>query len=125
MLIKRTSDLTLKAIAVLAFVGTLASASTASADSSLLVERVITAKIQTSELTTKDGMAAVYARLETKALRACRADRATLQFTHQSMAECASDLMDQFIESAKIESLETYHLTQATTQTKKLASNGL
>jgi len=42
-----------------------------------------------------------------------------LLFVGETVEECVSDLMDQFIESADIESLKKYHLTAV--QTKSYA----
>jgi len=53
-----------------------------------------------------NGTSAVYAELMKKSKRVCRSDRNTLKYTGETVEECVADLMDQFIESADIESLK-------------------
>ena len=77
-----------------------------------MVERVVTVKLKMSELEAPNGVETVYAKLKTKAERYCAADAATLYITGETVTECTTELLTQFVESTGIESLETYHLAQ-------------
>lgn len=134
MLIKRSQTMTPRSNAVknlgrafasLAFVGALSAASTASAFSTQLTERVITVEISAAEFATPEGAKRVHEKLELKAKKACKADSETLRFTGQSLSECTADLLNQFIESSDIESLNAVHASQKVAETKKLALSNL
>jgi UrcA family protein len=84
----------------------------AQANESLMTERVLTVKISVAELKTENGAQTVYSKLDKRANRECKADRQTLKYLGQTKDECVDDLMDQFIESANVETLATYHLSQ-------------
>jgi len=59
------------------------------------------------------GLQQVYLTLQKKALKACKSGRAINQMGEViSKAECASDLLDQFVESAGVTTLTAYHLDQ-------------
>ena len=79
------------------------------AGESVWTERTVTAKISMAELQTETGLKGAYAKLEKKAERFCRADRSSLYKTKETVTECVGDLMNQFVESSKIESLQAYH----------------
>ncbi|MGJ8562038.1 MAG: UrcA family protein [Alphaproteobacteria bacterium] len=118
MLNKRPSTMSSKfrtvkkiGVSLLAIAGTCtaAIAPNAFAGSTSLVDQTITAKFRVSDLNAENGTQTVYAQLEKKAKRACRADQTTLNYTGQNMAACVTDLMDQFVESANFKSLLAYH----------------
>jgi UrcA family protein len=106
-------------LAAIALVAATAYAPTTMASEPLLIDREITAKFSSQELKAENGTSAVYAELMKKSKRVCRSDRNTLKYTGETVEECVADLMDQFIESADIESLKKYHLTAV--QTKSYA----
>ena len=96
----------------------------AQAKDSLFTEKVVIAKFSVAELDAENGTQNVYAGLKKKAKRACKSDKPTLAHLRQTMGECVGDLMDQFIESANIESLRTYHLgLLSETTSNKIALN--
>lgn len=82
------------------------------AENSLLVNKTVSVKFKISDLKADGGNDKVYAKLKHRATSFCRADNATLQYFAQSKTECVEDLMDQFIDSANIETLKTIHLSQ-------------
>lgn len=98
-----------RSLALIASAGTLALASTAHANNGQFVDQVITVEINPSELATPQGTEKVYNKLKTKATRVCRADRKTLYYLGQSVDECASDLLEQFVTSSKLPGLQTFH----------------
>lgn len=106
-----------------ACLGALGLTTSAHASSQFLEERVIEVEIKTADLATESGMIAVYDRLKTKAKRECRADRAALKILSQSVEACAQDLLWQFVESSKLDSLQDFHQAQTTATTQTLAMN--
>lgn len=121
MLIKRIASMisssvnvkTLSRTAVMALTfGAMTAAGSASAFSSNMTERVITVKIKMSELKAPDGIKKTYMKLKSEAESYCEADDATLYVTGETVSECTSELLTQFVESTGIESLEDYHLAQ-------------
>lgn len=76
------------------------------------VERIVTVEFKASDVATTTGQADVYDRLLKTAYSACQSDLKTLKYLNESIEECVSDLMDQFIETANIETLTIYHQSQ-------------
>ena len=114
------------ALPLLASMCALSFAPLAQAEESLFTEKLVTAKFSVAELEAENGTQNVYDDLNKKAKRACRADRRTLAYLRQTIGECAGDLMDQFIESANIESLRSYHLgLQSGATSNKIVRNDL
>ena len=103
---------------------TAAIAPSAYASDSLLVDREITVSFKLSELQSEGGTEKVYSKLKRRAKLFCKQDENTLFYFKESIAECTSDLVEQFIQSANISQLEAYHLAQnAKSLPKKFASN--
>ena len=131
MLIKRNNTMTTaskpvknlaRTAAIMLVACTSAIAPSAFASSSPWAEKTITVTFSLADLKAPDGTQTVYGKLKAKAKYACRADKATLSYTGQSMGECVDDLMAQFIEDADIAALTAYHLAQSPdTATKTLA----
>ena len=62
---------------------------------------------------TVDGIASTYQKLEQKAKQACRAGgNVDDDGKIISKEECASNLLEQFVESASLEALSEYHLVK-------------
>lgn len=99
------------ALPLLAGLCTVPFAPMAQANESPLIERKITTKISVAELKTENGVRSVYAKLEKKAFRTCKADKYSLQYLRITIGDCVDDLMDQFVESANFEPLAIYHLS--------------
>ncbi|WP_427453086.1 UrcA family protein [Litorimonas sp. WD9-15] len=112
-----------RALASAAIISTLALASTAHAGGEILVERVVTVKFNASELVAPNGVEDVYAKIEKKAIRVCKDDRATRYYTGETVSECTKDLLTQFIEAADIESLQAYHASKLSSKSEKFALN--
>lgn len=121
MLIKRNNFMTSKVNAVkksrvvpaiVAGVLAMTFGHSAQAQSPSVTGQVITAKFLAKDLQTKEGTQSVYASLEKKAKRSCRISNSVMQVGYKWRKNCADDLVDQFITSAGIESLQAYHLAQ-------------
>lgn len=132
MLIKRNRFMTtpssgvkkLRAISLAALVtATSAIAPSAFTFDDNLTERTITVKFDRADLASDSGVQYIYGRLHRTAKSACRADRGTLSYFKQTLSDCTADLMDQFIVSADVESLSSYHAAQSSTDVKSYASN--
>ena len=102
-----------RSIALVAAAGTLAIANASFANPSLTTEQVITFEIQMSDFDEPNGTAKVYEKLKAKAKRVCRADRSTLDFYGQTVSECTQDLLVQFVASAGLPNLQSYHSSQS------------
>lgn len=98
-------------LALMAGFGMLTLAPAASAGNLPMVDRVVKVKISMAELQAENGVQSVYQKLEKVANRTCRRDTATLAYLQQSKGECADDLLSQFVENSKLESLQNYHLS--------------
>lgn len=119
----RVKKLTRAGFVTLALSAT-AIAPTAFASDNLLRTKVVTAKIHLTDLQVEGGIDKVYAKLKKRAKHFCRADRSSLQYLDQSVEDCTADLMAQFVESADVDILKTFHLAQQpVTTTTQLASN--
>lgn len=94
------------------------------ANGALLVDRTVSVKFSLTELRAPQGPEKIYAKLEKRAMSFCRADKATLRYLDQSLAECANDIVDQFVQSVNIIALTDYHKAQ-TNQARpvQIASN--
>lgn len=79
----------------------------------LLVDETVVVKFEAKELQTAEGTEKVYKKLKRRARSACKADLLTLQYLDQSEQECAADLVNQFVASANIQELTSFH--QSTT----------
>lgn len=82
-------------------------------EGNLLVEETIVVKFEAKELQTFEGTEKVYKKLKRRAKSACKADRLVVQYLDQSQRECAADLVNQFVTSANIQELTSFH--QSTT----------
>jgi len=119
MLIKRNNFMALQTLSVKkmsrAFLGTLALCTTLIAPnafaSSIWYEKTVTVKVSLAELQTQTGVETTYSKLETKARHECRASGTSLFYRGETVAECMSDLMGQFVESINVEDLTAYHLS--------------
>lgn len=87
-------------------------AAPASAFSPYLVERAVTVRFKVSDLSTPKGVQKAYDILKTKAERYCEADNETRDLLGETVSECTTDLLTQFVKSTGIESLEAHHLAQ-------------
>lgn len=90
----------------------LAALSSAPVHAVTMTDLVVEVSFNKSDLQTEAGLSSVYAKLVDKVEATCTAERKTLSYTGESFAECKSDLLEQMVESAKIESLKTYHMVQ-------------
>lgn len=78
-----------------------------------IVTTEYSAKFKREMFKSEAGIEQVYLSLQKKAERACRLDRAIdTDGKVMSKAECTSDLLDQFIESADVSVLSAYHMSQ-------------
>ena len=77
-----------------------------------LVGKTVSVKFNLSELEAEDGAAKVYDKLKRKAVSYCMSDRSALRYLDQTVAECAADLVDQFVENADVAELTAFHLAQ-------------
>ena len=77
-----------------------------------LVEKTVTVKFKLSELDAEDGAAKVYDKLKRKAVTYCMSDRSALRYLDQTVAECATDLVDQFVANADVAELTSFHSAQ-------------
>ncbi|MGB3456611.1 MAG: UrcA family protein [Litorimonas sp.] len=82
-----------------------------------LVDVEVSVKFNLSDLDAEDGTQKVYAKLKRRAVTSCMSDRNTLRYLEQTVAECAADLVDQFVANADVARLTAYHET-------KLAADG-
>lgn len=111
------------------FLGTLAICTTAIAPnafagSNLLIDETVTVKIKTAELQSEEGVHKVYAKLKKRAKSFCRSNTSVLSYLNESVTECTDDLVKQFVQSADIAELKTYHLSKTSTAApQKLALN--
>ncbi|WP_416877091.1 UrcA family protein [Litorimonas sp.] len=68
-------------------------------------------RFERAAVQTVDGIESTYEKLRKKAKRACRIGRNVNDDGEEiSKKDCASDLLEQFVESASIEALSEYHL---------------
>jgi len=68
-------------------------------------------KFERAALKTPEGVAAVYAKLEKRAKRACAgASNVDAEGNRVSEDVCTADLLTQFVESADLKPLKQYHL---------------
>lgn len=105
-------------------VATSAIAPNAFANGPSLVDKTVIIKFSLTELRTPNGSEKIYAKLEKRAMKFCRADKVTLRYLDQSLAQCADDLVDQFVQSANIAALTDYHRVQSgQARPVQLASN--
>jgi len=121
MLIKRTVPMVSPSILVKTFgrtaavvlaTSTLAFATQASAFGGTMIDRVVTVKLKKSELMAPNGVEESYTKLKVKAERFCNSIDSTLYLTGETVDQCASELLTQFVESAGLEVLEAYHSSQ-------------
>lgn len=84
-----------------------------------VVDKTVNATFKLSELQAEDGSHKVYAKLKKRALSYCRTNSSVLRYYAQSKRECIDDLMTQFVESADIDVLNAYHLSQKSVATSK------
>lgn len=87
----------------------LSAAPSAFAMYSPLVEKTVTVKFNMSDLEAEDGAQKVYDLLKRKAVTYCMLDRSSLRYLDQTVAECAADLVEQFVTNADIEDLTAIH----------------
>lgn len=98
--------------AVVLAASTLGFATQASAFGGIMVDRVVTVKLKKSDLATPDGVEKSYTKLKTRAERFCNSIDSTLYLTGESVAECTTELLTQFVESTGLEALEALHSAQ-------------
>jgi len=108
--------------------GTIALCSTTIAPSAFasnyFVDRTVTVKFKTSELQSESGTEKVYTKIKKKAKSFCRADSYSLYYRDETVQECADDLVEQFIDSANINTLTEFHLSQiSVAESEQYASN--
>jgi len=77
-----------------------------------LVSQTVSVKFRMTDLKAEDGTQKVYAKFSKKATSFCRADTPSLYYLGESISDCRDDLVKQFVQSANIEELTTYHLSQ-------------
>ena len=73
------------------------------------VEETIVVKFEAKELQTSEGTEKIYRKLKRRAKSACEADRLVVQYLDQSERECAADLVNQFVTSANMQKLTSFH----------------
>lgn len=78
----------------------------------VMTDLVVEFSFNKSDLETQAGLSSVYAALVDTVETTCTAERKTLSYTGETFAECKSDLLEQMVESTKIEALKTYHMAQ-------------
>ena len=134
MLIKRNEFMTLRTQPVKKMAGSILAlfaicsttlAPAAYAGDAHLTEQVVKVKLQMSDFKNVEGTKKSYLKLKKRAKSFCRSDSITLQYTGQTLQECADDLISQFIQSANIETLTEYHSNHQnlTAESTKLALN--
>ncbi len=75
-----------------------------------LMQKKYTVKFKLSELHAPDGLEAVYGKLQKRAANACKSGPGfSDDGTRLSTAECASDLLNQFVKTADVAELKAYH----------------
>jgi len=109
---RRVKKVALSALGLLAM-STSAIAPNAFANEAGLVDKTVTVKFSLTELHAPEGSKKIYAKLKKRAMSFCRADKETLRYLDQSLAQCADDLVDQFVQSANIATLTDYHRVQS------------
>jgi UrcA family protein len=118
--VKKTGITLLSALAI----STAVAAPSAHAFDTQWVETTVKVRFNKSDLQAEGGLEQVYEKLERKASRACTSDKTSVAALGQTLAQCEADLLSQFVESADIQKLSTYHQSQASLQTtKKYALN--
>lgn len=85
-----------------------------------VVEKTVTVKFAKSELSQKDGVEAVYSKFEEKAKRFCKSEGYSLSYFEETLEDCISDLVNQFVDSADIDVMSAYHKAQSAVQEAKL-----
>ena len=98
--------------AIILAASTLGLATQAAAYGGTMVDRVVTVKLKKSELAAPDGAEKTYAKLKVRAERFCNSIDSTLFLTGESVEECTSELLTQFVESTGLEALEALHSEQ-------------
>lgn len=112
------------AIALLGGLSAVAIPTAASASSANLVDAKFTVRFKVSQLAEEGGTEAVYTKIEKKAKRACVSVKEASEILGETFDECVDDVMNQFVISADVPALITYH--EAKTQpveAEKFASN--
>ena len=94
------------------FICTSAIAPAAFAGDGATVDKVVTVKLNLSDMKDENGTQNTYVKLKRRAKSFCRKNSVTLQYFGESLQHCTADLVDQFITSANIETLTQYHLSQ-------------
>lgn len=77
-----------------------------------LVDVPVSVKFHLSDLEAEDGTQKVYDKLKRKAISSCMSDRAALRYLKQTAAECAANLVDQFVANADVPELTAFHEAQ-------------
>lgn len=77
-----------------------------------MTELVVEVSFNKSETQSKAGLSSVYAKLVDTVEATCTAERRTLSYTGETFAECKSDLLQQMVESSKIQALKDYHMAR-------------
>jgi UrcA family protein len=98
--------------AIVLAASTLGFATQASAFGGTLVDRVVTVKLKKSELAAPEGIEKSYTKLKVRAERFCNSIDSTLFLTGESVDECTSELLTQFVQSTGLEVLQNYHSSQ-------------
>jgi len=93
------------------------------ANESPMFEKAVTVTFTLTDLRAPDGAQTVYTKLEKRAEKFCRADKASLKILGQTVEECADDLVSQFVNSANIDAITALHTAQTRSATAQLAFN--
>ena len=86
--------------------------SAAPAHAVTMTDLVVEVSFSKSETQSEAGLSSVYAKLVDTVEATCTAERKTLSYTGETFAECKSDLLQQMVESSKIEALKDYHMAK-------------
>ncbi|MEL6688105.1 MAG: UrcA family protein [Pseudomonadota bacterium] len=108
--VKKVSTVALSAI----ILATSAIAPSAYASDGPLIDVTVSVKFNLSELEAEDGTQKVYDKLKRKAVTSCMSDRAALRYLDQTVAECAANLVEQFVYNASVAELTAFHEAQVT-----------
>ena len=97
------------ALAATMFTAAISVPSLASTYTHARLGEVVSVKFSVSETKTPEGLEKVYAMMETKASKACAGESKARFSAYNSVEECVSDLMDQLVKDADMDTLTRMH----------------
>ena len=105
-MVKNFNRATLSSVAIAA----MSVAAAGSANAAVLTDKVVSVKFNLSDLSTTEGTKVVYNLLSDKAEAFCLEDKNTLNYLGETVAECKSDLLEQFIDNLGKKELTALHV---------------